>query len=60
MVKGTVHEYSMIHNIYSVMQSLSNSFGGGDVLESFIMAYRDVDSILYQINAKQIIFGLLL
>ena len=37
-----------IHCLY-VMQSDRNSFCGDVVLDSFNMAYRDEDSILYQI-----------
>ena len=46
--------------MYSVLQSNGNSFGGDVVLDSFNMAYKGDDSILYLylIYEKQIFSGL--
>ena len=44
---------------YSVMQSGGNSFCGYVVLDIFNMAYKDIDSILYQ-NMKSKYFGILI
>ena len=43
-----------ILKIYSVTQSLSNSFLGDVVLDSFNMVYRDEDGILDQKYENQI------
>ena len=37
------------------MQPVGNSFGGDVVLESFNMAFRGEDNILYQYKKKQIL-----